>query len=94
MSAIAKKWQCSGCYSLHDDESWAAECCQPTEVYCCPTCGQAHRTENEAIDCCEENAALGLESTEDDGKKFPAFGECMTTAQYVAAYNELNAVRP
>lgn len=93
MSAIAKKWRCNSCYDLHDSEDEAIECCQPSvsEVFCCPTCGEGHGDESDAIDCCEENASLDLEATEDDGRKFPAHGEFMTTEQYIAAYNALNA---
>lgn len=88
---IQTKWQCPSCYELHDDQDEAQECCRPAaqEVYLCPKCGDACEDEDEAIACCDTDPD---EVTGDDGKKFPNLGAHMSTAEYVAAYNELNKI--
>lgn len=90
---IQTKWECQNCYDLHDSEDEAIECCPPEvqEVFICPKCGETNRTEDEAIECCKTDPA---EVMGDDGKKFPSLGAHMSTAEYLAAYYEINKVIP
>lgn len=52
---IQKKWQCSKCDEVHDDELDAEECCRPEayEVFACPLCDDIHDTEALALQCCD-----------------------------------------
>lgn len=90
---IERKWRCESCDAIHDTEDSAIDCCPPTvhEVFLCPKCGSACDDEEEAIDCCDTDRD-DIVST-DDGKRFPKSGAHMSTAEYLAAYCELNKVK-
>lgn len=55
----SKRWKCGECYTLHDFEDDAIECCQPEvcEVYVCDECDKTHLTEDDANECCVEEDA-------------------------------------
>ncbi|WP_219117119.1 hypothetical protein [Janthinobacterium sp. UMAB-56] len=61
MSLIETRWKCGSCGDIHEDESDAHECCQPSvsEVYICPVCGAWHRGEDAAQECCPNEGEDG-----------------------------------
>lgn len=89
---IERKWRCNACDELHDSESDAEGCCPPTvdEVFLCPVCGDIYEFHSDAVSCCETDPK---QIQGDDGKRFPKAGEHMSTAEYLAAYCELNKVK-
>lgn len=52
-----KRYQCSACDKVHDEEWAAEECCQPEvwTVWQCSVCSEIHDTEEEADDCCGDH---------------------------------------
>ena len=50
-----RKWKCSACDELHDNEDDARECCPPSinEVYVCPVCGSDFPFYPDALMCCD-----------------------------------------
>ncbi len=48
-----QKFRCCGCDDLHDDESDARDCCEPTEAWVCEGCDVVYGCEDLADKCCE-----------------------------------------
>lgn len=48
-------WRCDDCYTVHDDDDDARECCAPEIIagYTCPLCRDFHTREADAIACCD-----------------------------------------
>lgn len=52
MSKAIKKYECAACYSHHNTETSARNCCDPVVVYVCSTCGAYCDSVEGASLCC------------------------------------------
>jgi hypothetical protein len=59
-NGVIVKYECSACYTQHDYESMAEECCQPDVnlVYVCPICETDHESRAEAEVCIAGHAEI------------------------------------
>lgn len=55
MERTQEAWRCNECYSAHEDEDAARDCCMPTiaEGYICTVCKHFYEDADEAADCCD-----------------------------------------
>ncbi len=56
-----KKYECQICYSKHESESDARDCCENfREVWLCPCCGLPDYDKERAEQCCNSESDGGL----------------------------------